>query len=114
MDLRTESRLIVLMRDLESLCEKLNATLSGIAHEAKRSAIAAREFDLEQDLRPELSYRLEQRDRESLARTICASSSLSIAIAAWQEAVNLDPRSTWLLRQGSIVVKQHEPGARKD
>jgi hypothetical protein len=114
MDLATESRLIVLMRDLEGLCAKLNAALSGVAHEAKQVAIAARDLDLEQELRPELSYRLEQWDGESLARTVCATSSLSIALAAWQEAIKLDPRSTWSLRQGTHVLKQHEPSASKD
>jgi hypothetical protein len=43
-----------------------------------------------------------------MARTILACSSLYIAIAGWQEAVKLDPRSTWLLRQGAHVLKVHE------
>jgi hypothetical protein len=110
MDLSTESRLIVLMRDLEGLSEKLKAAIEGIAHEARRVAIAAREFDLEQDLRPDLCYRLEQWDSESLARTIFACSSLYIAIAGWQEAVKLDPGSMWLLRQGAHVLREHKPG----
>jgi hypothetical protein len=109
MDLPTESRLIVLMRDLEGLSEKLQAAVAGIAHEARRIAIAAREMDLEHDLRPDLCYRLEQSDSDSLARTVSACSSLHVAIAGWQEAVKLDPRSTWLLRQGAHVVKEHNP-----
>jgi hypothetical protein len=110
MDLPTESRLIVLMRDLEGLSEKLRAAIDGIAHEARHVVIAAREFDLENDLRPDLCYRLEQWDSESLARTIFACSSLVIAIAGWQEAVKLDPRSNWILRQGAHVLKEHKPG----
>jgi hypothetical protein len=109
MDLPTESRLIVLMRDLEGLSEKLKAAVAGIANEARRVAIAARELDLEQDLRPDLCYRLEQWDSDSLARTVSACSSLYIAIAGWQEAVTLDPRSTWLLRQGAHVLKEYKP-----
>ncbi len=53
-DLPTESRLIVLMRDLEGLSEKLTTAVAGIAHEARRVAIAARELDLEYDLRSDL------------------------------------------------------------
>jgi hypothetical protein len=109
MDLPTESRLIVLMRDLEGLSEKLKAAVAGIAHEARRVAIAAREMDLENDLRQDLCYRLEQWDSDSLARTVSAYSSLYIAIAGWHEAVRLDPRSTWLLRQGAHVLKEHKP-----
>jgi hypothetical protein len=109
MDLPTESRLIVLMRDLEGLSEKLKAAVAGIAHEARRVAIAAREMDLENDLRPDLCYRLEQWDSGSLARTVSACSSLHVAIAGWQEAVKLDSRSTWLLRQGAHVLKEHKP-----
>jgi hypothetical protein len=110
MDLPTESRLIVVMRDLKGLSEKLTAAVDGIAHEARRVAIAAREFDLERELRTDLCYRLEQWDSDSLARTIFACSSLYIAIAGWQEAVKLDPRSTWLLRQGAHVLKKHKLG----
>jgi hypothetical protein len=115
MDLPTESRLIVLMRDLERLSETLKAAVEGIAHEAHRVAIAALEMNLENDLRPDLCYRLEQWDSDSLARTVSAGSSLYIAIAGWQEAVKLDPRSTWLLRQRAHVLKEHKPsyGARR-
>ncbi len=109
MDLPTESRLIVLMRDLEGLSEKLSAAVAGIAHEARRVAIAAREMHLEHDLRPDLCYRLEQWDSDSLAHTVSAASSLYIAIASWQEAVQLDPRSTWLLTQGAHVLEEHKP-----
>jgi hypothetical protein len=89
--------------------EKLEAAVAGIAHEARLVTIAAREMDLERDLRPDLCYRLEQWDADSLARTISACSSLYIAIAGWQEAVKLDPRSTWVLRQGAHVLKEHKP-----
>jgi hypothetical protein len=98
------------MRDLEELSEKLKVAVSGIAHEVRRVAIAAREFDLENDLKPDLCYRFEQWDSESPARTIFACSSLYIAIAGWQEAVKLDPASTWLLRQRAHVLKEHKPG----
>jgi hypothetical protein len=74
MDLPTESRLIVLMQDLEGLSDKLAAAVAGIAHEARLIAIAAREMDLENELRPDLCYRLEQWDSDSLARTISATS----------------------------------------
>lgn len=47
--------------------------------------------------------------RDSLARTVSAASSLYVAIAGWQEAVKLDPHSTWLLRQGAHVLKEHQP-----
>jgi hypothetical protein len=89
--------------------KKLKAAVAGIAHEARRVAIAARELDLEHDLRPDLCYRLEQWDSDSLARTVSATSSLYVAIAGWQEAVKLDPASTWLLRQGAHVLKEHKP-----
>jgi hypothetical protein len=61
----------------QKLSAKLTAALSGIPREPKQVAIAARDLDLEQGLRPELSHRLEQWDSESLARTVCATSSLS-------------------------------------
>jgi cold shock protein len=38
---------------------------------------------------------------KSLARAVLTCSNLYIASAGWQEAVRLDQRSTWLLRQGA-------------
>jgi hypothetical protein len=46
---------------------------------------------------------------KSLARAVSTCGSLDIAIAGWQEAVKLDPRSTWLLRQGAHVLKERKP-----
>lgn len=66
-DLPIESRLIVQVRDLEGVSKKLKAAVAGVAHEARRVAIAAREMDLENSLRPDLCYRLERWDSDSLA-----------------------------------------------
>jgi hypothetical protein len=78
--LPTESRLIVLMRDLERLSEKRKAVVAGIAMQRAARPSLRSEFDIEHDLKPDLCYRLEQWDSDSLARTIFACSSLHIAI----------------------------------
>jgi hypothetical protein len=61
---------------MEGLSEKLRAAVAGVAHEARRAAIAARELDLEHELKARLCYRLEQWDSDSLPRTVSACSSL--------------------------------------